>query len=363
MTRTSAPDTIRAAALVGICIVNLPFLGLPFEAAITPPQQDPDRLAALVVGTLFQWKFFLLFSFVFGWGMGVQALSALRAGVAFGPRYARRLAGLAVLGCLHAVLVFTGDILLLYALLGALLWPLRNAHVATLIRWARAMVGLAVLILLALGLLMGRPEGAVLPGDLGGSFAEAVEYRLADWPGTFVMLLLLQGPLAFGAFCLGLAAARSGFFEAASAGQRWLARRAPLLAALGLAANLAIAFAPADESLAAGLALIAVPLAAPMLSAVWLHLFLWIDARRALPEAILLAGRNSLSTYVLQGILAGAIFGGYGLGLFGSLGQAALLALALGVALAAMLAVAGFARLTGRGPLEHLLHRFTQGGA
>jgi uncharacterized protein len=71
------------------------------------------------------------------------------------------------------------------------------------------------------------------------------------------------------------------------------------------------------------------------------------------------AGRNSLSAYVFQGILAGWVFGGHGLGLFGQLDSAALLGLALVVWLASCLFAAACERLLGAGPLEHLLRAVT----
>ncbi|PIE38152.1 MAG: hypothetical protein CSA54_00280, partial [Gammaproteobacteria bacterium] len=350
-------DTIRMAALLGICVVNLPFMGLPTEQAMFLPEAGPDRLAALTVAWMFQSRFFLLFSLLFGWGLQVQLASAARRGVAYGASYARRLAGLALMGVLHGLLVFTGDILLLYALLGALIWPLRQSSPRTLVRWALAMVPVAMLALLVVAPYLDQYADASLPEaslsgmpSLGGSYVEATRARWADWPGTFAMLVLFQGPMAFGCFALGLAAAKTGFFNAESTGRRRLARWAPWCLIVGLAANLAIALAPTDESLAAMLGLLALPVAAPVLSAAWLYLILWLDDHLRLPRVLVLAGRNSLTAYLLQGIIAGALFGAYGAGLFGKIGQAGLLPLSLGVALAAMLATGAIAQRQGRAP-------------
>ena len=67
---------------------------------------------------------------------------------------------------------------------------------------------------------------------------------------------------------------------------------------------------------------------------------------------LVLAGRNSLSTYILQGVLAGFIFGAYGLGLYDSVGYAGLLLLSLLIALSAMVLVGIYAKIFGRGPLS-----------
>jgi uncharacterized protein len=235
--RNTAVDLIRLLALIGISVVNVPFLGLPIEAILSPPSNGPDRIAAFFVEAFFQSKFFLLFSFLFGWGIHVQAASARRAGVSFAGRDARRLAGLAVMGCLHAVLVFTGDILLIYALLGLLIWPWQALSPRALVRLASAMLPLAVLCLLGLALALAELPGAIHGPDLGGNFIEATLARLNDWSATLGFLLLFQGPLAFGAFAMGLAAGKAQFFTTDSVGRTVLRRAVPWLLLIGIPLN------------------------------------------------------------------------------------------------------------------------------
>ena len=73
-TRNTSVDLIRAAALIGICVVNLIFLGLPADALLQTPLTAADRFAADLVQALFEGKFFLLFSFLFGWGIEVHPI-------------------------------------------------------------------------------------------------------------------------------------------------------------------------------------------------------------------------------------------------------------------------------------------------
>jgi uncharacterized protein len=360
--RNSSVDLIRAAALVGICVVNLPFHALPLDVLISGPSDPVDRRVAQAMSLLFEGKFFLLFSFLFGWGLEVQMTSAARAGASFRARYMRRLAGLMVLGVLHAILVFSGDILVIYALLGLCLWPLRNAEPARLLRVARWMPALAIVGLLAIGFTLADPL-ALPAGSLGGSFAEATQARVQDWPATLAFLLLFQGPLAFGAFLCGLAAAKTGFFQPGSTGRLALARALPWLVLTAIPLNLWFALAPQDESLMALGGLLVFAVAAPALSAVYLHVLLVLGDRWRMPDLLVLAGQNSLTAYVLQGVIAGLIFGGYGLGLFGQLDRAQLLPLAVIVALVAMALTGAMARLWGRAPLEMLLRRITYGPA
>lgn len=360
-TRNTSVDAVRTAALIGICVVNLPFLALPPEQAMGQPAAQVDRFAAFLVELLFQGKFFLLFSFIFGWGVQIQIVSAARAGVSFGSRYFRRLAGLALLGCLHAVLVFPGDILLIYAMLALMLWPFRSLGPNQLLPIAGAMIGVGLIGLGALAVMLSTSTTMPIAHSLGGGIAEATRARLADWPETLSFLFLFQGPLAFGAFLLGLAAAKSDFFAPESRGRRKLARAMPWLLLIALPANLLFSLAPQDNSPLELAGLLAFAIGAPALSAIYLHLLLWLDAYVRLPGLLVDAGRNSLTAYVLQGVIAGAVFGGYGLGLFGAFGHAGLFLLAVGLALVSMILTGLMARLWGRAPLESLLRRVTYG--
>ncbi|QQG36871.1 MAG: DUF418 domain-containing protein [Micavibrio aeruginosavorus] len=362
--RNTAVDMIRLLALIGICVVNVAFLGLPAEATLSPPATAPDRIAVFVVEALFQSKFFLLFSFIFGWGIHVQDASACRAGVSFAGRYLRRLTTLAAMGCLHAVLVFTGDILLIYALLGFLIWPLRSLSPRALMRVAYAMIPLAAFCLVGLALALSEFSMPALGPGLGGSFAEATRARLSDWPGTLGFLLLYQGPLAYGAFAMGLAAGKAGFFTPGSAGRTALKKAVPWLLLLGTPLNIAYAASmgeiiPPEQELLSLIGFVGIALGGPLLSAVYLHLILALNDRVILPAPLAAAGQNSLSAYVLQGAIAGFVFGGYGLGLFGKIGFAGLMPVGLLIAVLAILVVGLVAQHTGRGPLEALLRRAT----
>lgn len=362
--RNPAVDLIRTLALIGIAVVNLPFMGLPLDAIIRPPAALPDRAAAMIVEWLFLAKFFLLFSFIFGWGMEIQSRSAMRAGASFERRFARRLLTLAVFGILHALLVFTGDILLLYALLGLLAWALKGASNRTLVTLASALLPIAGL---SIGVLAFSLADLSLPPpepNLGGSFAETIMTRVRDWPQTFISLVLFQGALALAAFLVGIAAARTGFFDAGDSAAKRLIRATPTLFVTGLAVNAFYVFGSLAGETAPLLGLFAfcsLAVVGPILSAAYLGLILRLADRVSLPKFMVLAGRNSLSSYVMQGILAGLIFGGYGFGLYDQIGHLLLIPLAIAIALISMALVAWMARSSGQAPLERLLRRITYG--
>ncbi|MGG4581396.1 DUF418 domain-containing protein [Alcaligenes sp. Me129] len=358
--RNSSIDLIRTAALIGICVVNLPYLALS-DSGPTATSSSYDHMAAFLIEFLFQGKFFLLFSLIFGWGIEIQARSAQRAGVPLSSRYFRRMLGLAVLGCLHATLVFTGDILLLYSVLGVLIWPLRKLSPRGLIKVALLMVLVEIVSLALIAYLLAGSEDIAPVYSLGGAFSEATLARISEWPESFVFLFLYQGPLAFGAMLMGLAAAKSNFFEAHSPGQQKLGRALPWLLPLALAINFFGASMSNEQNLMGLMGLFSIAIGAPLLSTVYLYLLLHCGQWFSLPNVLIEAGRNSLSAYVSQGILAGLVFSSYGLDLFDSFGNAALLLIAIAMALLAMSLTGLIAQRWGRGPLEAVLRRITYG--
>lgn len=364
--RNNDVDIIRMIALVGICVVNVPFMALPPETMLITPDNWYDKLGAFAVEGLFQLKFFLLFSFIFGWGMAIQAQSAERAGQNFARRYFRRMLGLAIIGIAHAFLVFNGDILLIYALLGVLLWLIKDLSPSALIRFAAAMIPLSLLCLSFLAVVMDAVQQSGLISlsavgqNLGGDFVAATNARITDWPVTLLFLLFLQGPLALGAFACGLATAKSDFFAPDSPVFKRLGRAVPVLLLIAIPSNLLYAttmsgILPGNNELLDFIGFLSIAVGGPALSAVYLYLAIRLSRVVRMPTTLVLAGRNSLSTYVLQGILAGLVFGAYGLGYFNQFGLIALIPIAVTLALVAMVLVGVYAKQFGRGPLEPLL--------
>ncbi|MGO1975535.1 MAG: hypothetical protein ACTH2Q_21475, partial [Propionibacteriaceae bacterium] len=94
-------DALRGFALLGIFAVNITFMASAYPGNLV---EDPsfisplDGAARFVVAALFSMKFYLLFSFLFGYSFVLQMDAAERAGTAFVPRMLRRVLGLFVLG-------------------------------------------------------------------------------------------------------------------------------------------------------------------------------------------------------------------------------------------------------------------------
>lgn len=386
--RVRVIDVLRGFALLGILVVNMAaFRAPPFgeagEAGAGAFFAVADPAAEWLVAFGFEQKFYVLFSFLFGYGLAVQMGRAAAKGTPFVPRFLRRLSGLLLIGLAHAALLYTGDILVTYALLGVVLLLMRNAGDGVLLRAATALVALSALAYAVSGAVLATlPAGsdAAFAADLAaeaeraveayrGAPAEVVGQRLAEYPGTLAFALLGQGPTALAMFFVGLWAGRGRLFERADEHLLPLLRRV-LLVGLVVGVPGALAWATAGALLGAdfgaGFLLAgAVDFAtAPFLSAAYLAAVVLLYRRQAWRrrlEFLAPVGRLALSNYLLQSLVASLVFTGYGLGLYGRVGAAAGLALSVAIfALQVPLSAWWLSRFR-FGPAEWVLRSFTYG--
>jgi uncharacterized protein len=397
--RVELIDVLRGFALLGILIVNMQRFKSALGGTGLPPRFEgtADRVAGWLISLGFESKFFVLFSFLFGYGLAIQIARAGAQGVPIVPRYLRRLAGLLVLGLAHALLLFTGDILVAYAVLGLVLLMARRAAPGTLLRWSGGLlVGWSLLLLLsALGSSAGGTAaepggsaGAAAPTAAAesaaggtavraeeeveraeaayrGSPAEAAAQRARELPGVWASAIAVMIPSIVAMFLLGLWAGRRGLFVHVRRHERLLrrARVVGLLIGLPGAAVYAALVRQVGGEPASFLAGYAIGVfAAPFLSAAYVTTIALAYQRPAV--ARLLAplapvGRMALSNYLLQSVACAFIFTGYGLGLYGQVGEAAGLALSLAIFACQIPLSAWWLRHFRFGPAEWLLRTVT----
>lgn len=108
-------DTLRGIALFGIFLVNFNHDYLAESRSLI------DRVARMAIDFSCEGSFYPLFSFLFGVGFALQLQRSATRGGAFNRTYLRRLAVLFGIGVAHAILLWPGDVLWRYALLGVLL--------------------------------------------------------------------------------------------------------------------------------------------------------------------------------------------------------------------------------------------------
>lgn len=359
-------DVLRGFALFGILMVNMEF----FRDSVFVMMADAEhwtepwnRAASWFIITFGQGKFYILFSFLFGLGFALQLLRGDARGINPVPVYRRRLFVLMAIGAVHAFLIWMGDILLTYALIGFLLLLFRRRSEKALLRWAVAFFLLPVVLMAGFtGLLqMGRmvPE---VRAEIEKGFAEQtgrMEQRLAESrraysAGTYgeitrqrafeVSLFYFKWgiffiPFVLGMFLLGMYAGRRGFFHSLEPHLPWIRRmRWPALV-LGLAGNILNTAMmeisnPAIPSPPLLLGQIGYVVGGPALTFFYVStLILWwqSDAGRRRLRPLAAMGRMALTNYLIQSIVCTLIFYNYGLGYFGKAGPAGGLALTVAI--------------------------------
>ena len=380
--RWLALDVLRGLAIFGILTVNVLAFGSParlpgYEAgAATRVDGLVDALLAFfVVG-----KFYTLFSLLFGVGFALQLARAQGRGVPFVAIYARRLAWLAVLGAMHAVLLWDGDILFLYAVLGFVLLLFRRTQPRTLLMAAAVCLAASYATMLVGDALqyrgVGPWSGPVLDRHAGmtaaeeaiaiyggGSYAQIVAYRIAGLLRGAAVLFLEQGPTALAMFLLGLYAGREGLLARLPEQFGRLGGWGAGLVAAALVANAVFVYGElvVDRPVIAvgGLAV-----GGPLLCGVYVLAVVRIlrSARwqRGL-RGVAAVGRMALSNYLLQSLVCTTIFYGYGLGFYNQMG-AAVTVMAACALYAAQLALSAYWMSRFRfGPAEWLWRSLTYG--
>lgn len=123
--RIEVIDILRGWAIFGILLVNISHdVGWDYLLA-KQWQGTVDRIAWTLVDIFGSGKFYTLFSFLFGLGFALQMGRAESRGAPFFPVYRRRLLALFLIALVHT-LIWWGDVLLHYAVLGFLLLLFRT---------------------------------------------------------------------------------------------------------------------------------------------------------------------------------------------------------------------------------------------
>ena len=143
--RIQVIDILRGFALCGIFLFNINSFAVPnqlhnISEGVAPIDQVVNSLLLLFVES----KFFTLFSFLYGLGFAIQIMRAEARQQPFTPLYLRRIVVLAIFGILHIALLWEGDILLLYAVVGLVLLLFQRATPQTLQRWVIVLLGIAL---------------------------------------------------------------------------------------------------------------------------------------------------------------------------------------------------------------------------
>ncbi|HBW9772814.1 TPA: DUF418 domain-containing protein [Klebsiella pneumoniae] len=372
MERNVTLDFVRGVAILGILLLNISAFGLPKAAYLNPAWSGSASLSDAwtwaLLDLLAQVKFLTLFALLFG--AGLQLL------LPRGKRWIQsRLTLLALLGFIHGLFFWDGDILLAYALVGLVSWRMvREAHhVKSLFNTGVLLYLTGIAVLVLLGMISGTaanrswaPDAANLQYEqywkLHGGM-EAVSNRADMLSDNLLALGAQYGWQLAGMMLMGAALMRSGWLK----GQfslRHYRRTGALLVAAGMAVNLPAIFAQWylawDYRWCAFLLQAPRELSAP-LQAIGYAALAWGYwpqlCRFRLVGAIACVGRMALTNYLLQTLICTTLF--YHLGLFMRFDRLQLLAFVPPIWAVNLLVSSLWLRRFRQGPVEWLWRQLT----
>lgn len=345
--RIQSADILRGLAILGILLMNIAsFSGQ--AGSLEAWSEAIDRAVFILTRLLVEAKFYSLFSFLFGWGMAIQMDRLQKRGVSYPATMLRRLAILFLMGVIHAIFIWSGDILAVYALCGVILLLFRSRSDRFLLAASAAFMLAAILIqhpspaAEAFRSWYAEKSGLfafdLSPGHVyvDGSYSQVTRVRAQEFLQTFTTLPYTFGKV-FAMFLLGFFIGKRGLLRRAEENPRWLDPLLWTALALGLTLNgfyvLTLTgqldLAP-QQSRFLGNAVRTI--GAPVLMLAYFAAILrlmrdrnWAHRLAAFGDV----GRMALTNYILQSIVATLLFYGYGLGLYGRVDPTFTLALTL----------------------------------
>jgi uncharacterized protein len=377
MQRDIAPDVLRGFALLGILVVNIQFMGLNSDEGARGEwtQGFANGSATFLIAALFAGKFYLLFSFLFGYSSNY----VIRNDRSNRARWIKRCLVLMTLGVLHFTFLWHGDIIFVYGLFGLLLTLFFFRADRTLKIWSWIIVSVSTFLLLLFAALAYVVE-YVLNEDLGsttessldtifrnGTFLESIPARLEVWLLSFATGIFIQGGLAFAAFLLGVRLARSNFLSSPidkAANSRLI--KMGLILGLPIQIIAAVVLLQNEQSADPSetvylISLIVSFVTAPLLSIIYVGLIReLVEERPHLVSWMKPAGKMSLTIYISQSVITSLIFGPWGLGLFQDLQTWQVFLLAFGIWLLLSYLAAQWLKRFDQGPLESLMRSVTR---
>lgn len=382
-------DALRGLALFGICLANFPefslYSFLHSEATATMPTAGIDRIVRYLQYIFIDGKFYTLFSLLFGIGFSIIISNAMQKQVNGFSIFYRRMTMLLLIGFVHLMFIWSGDILMLYALLGLLLPMFGNVSDRGLLTAS------AIFLLLPLGvdafiMVTGiDPSAAVVRtqqyycaryGITDENFAYWLRYA-DNYTDVFKFLIqgafvrmqeFIDGNRAFkvlGLFLLGFYIGRNRFYARLEEKKRLLKLIAAWGGGIGLPASLLYAWSAMNNhplGLAGHTFLYTIsiyPLG--MAYAAGFCLYYLRNEKRRIFHWLAAPGRMALTNYIGQSVWGMLIFYGIGFGMGADMGLVYVLLIATGVYLVEATFSLIWLHYFRYGPLEWIWRMLTYG--
>jgi len=337
-------DVLRGFALYGVLLTNAFVSARPMEVALRPPDglfsNVTETFAWGVLDGLLVTKFVALFSLLFGMGLVLQNQRAEAKGLPFARIYRRRLFILALMGIAHGCLLFEGDILFVYAVVGGFLFLFRDQTAKTL--FVFALVPFVIGLLLSFGwawfdleTILAQAEKSA--GDQSVARPETLGQLLATRPFEYLGWLVISSFLSFNwrvvaFFFTGAAIMKSGWIQPSYVN---LQRKVGLICmglglaveAIGMVAELSIDTELLSvQSTTTNRMLIAFcdEIGSVILSLGYAGTVLWLvhSGRLVwLQRGLAAVGRTALTNYLLQSVAMNIAFAAFMMGMYDKLSR------------------------------------------
>ncbi len=374
-------DILRGFALFGVLLVNMTMMHTSRTGFSVSRMglEGINRLSALGIEIFFQGKFYTIFSILFGLGF---YLFMNRRETDMRPFFLRRMILLLIFGILHMVVVWHGDILHTYALIGLVLFWRRDKSEEGILRGALLWLLIAALLNGALTAMIEAPElyrsmvtSTMIPyADeiySQGSYFSLLRYRLVHEVQSAPVDLLFILPKILGLFYMGFYLGRKQLFQNL---ERYRSRIKKTFQICAAASIVFIVMLLLVEPYTGGL----VPYYAFAFLEGFLGDMLTLTGSAFYMSGILLLlgyrgwkkvlnplkhmGKMALTNYLVQTVFWSFVFNGYGLGLYGQLPYWSFFPLALIFFLLQILFSKIWLKHRQNGPMEALWRRFTYTG-
>jgi uncharacterized protein len=393
-------DFIRGMAVMGILAMNIVAFAMPEQAYLNPRafgwKSDADLASWLFSFIFIDGKMRGLFSFLFGASMLLVIERAEAAGLPSERVHFARMAWLLVFGLIHYYLIWWGDILSLYALIGMIAWFFHQRSPEALMRMAVLLVlvqflastGLTIQALEARGAAAHAASGSTAwteyqnlvayldvptPGELAkalalyrGSWLGITLDRLKENPLQPLVELIFAGPETLAYMLAGMALLKTGFLsgEAGAGTYRKVAVRGMMI---GVPLYALLAFLLLRDNFDP-VSIWAFAIAAPvllrpaMILAFAALIILLAKGGGALRDRVAAAGRAAFTNYLGTSIVMTMLFDGFGAGWFGSLTRVQLWLVVIPAWAAMLLWSKPWLDKFQYGPLEWLWRSLARGG-
>lgn len=366
-------DIMRGFALLGILLINMLAFHSPFSYIDPYTWFDGpgDQATFAFLDIFIQASFYPLFAMLFGYGLGIQFLRAEARNKAFAPMAVKRLAVLLVFGILHAFLIWFGDILITYAIMGFLLIGMMRLQSKWLLRLGLVIYAIPQALLLMILFAAVAADSSFYTGIQevqnsiaaygGGTFAEIFRQRFDDWmygnnPLNYIVLTVTILPFTM----IGAAAAKWRLIERANELKKlWMG-----LAVGGFALGLLLKLMPYISEPNIAITFLQDIFGGPLLAVAYAASIALITRHGSVPlllRPLVKAGRMSLTIYITQSLIATTIFYSYGLGLYGQVNLLTGTLLGLGIFAVQLIFAELWLSKFSQGPLEMIWRKLTYG--